>query len=465
MKRWLGFGLGVALLGSLPSVGTAQVPGVPGGAAAGVPGAAPAAGLGGVNGAAPAAAPTNNLWSFLCLSAEQKAACKDRICSSQLGQLLFNQGLAAPSTFTGGVIPQCCPATSAKDLLEPADTALGAAALIQQDEANAKKRRAAVRYLGTVDCNYWPEAMDGLYNALRADRNECVRLEAALALSRGCCCNKRIIQGLTYTVSGSRADGNPAESCERVKMAAAVALSHCLSCFVEIVPAPIVKPKEPGPREEPLPEPRKEPESGQPGPGPINPEGPRTSSTGIRPIGYSRRAPEPDAQTVVQQARQALSQSQFVLANGQGAPTAPARGGLVDIIAGAFNGDRPAGQAPAGSAAGATPKPEAPAVMLPDRGPSRPASPPVSGYSSAPRKSLLEVIREKVSGPKEQPAVQPVYGTMTPLPPETPNAYPYLPTGSGYAAPAALGKPEVRMSGEPLTSPWVRAGSAEGERR
>ena len=37
---------------------------------------------------------------------------------------------------------------------------------IQADEAGAKAHRANVRYLGTVDCRYWPEATEGLINAL-----------------------------------------------------------------------------------------------------------------------------------------------------------------------------------------------------------------------------------------------------------------------------------------------------------
>src|SRR5262249_53825978 len=107
-------------------------------------------------------------------------------------------------------------------------------AQIKADEAAAKKRRAAVRYLGTVDCNYWPEAQEALINALRADRNECVRLEAAWALGRGCCCNNATMQALKLTVEGSTEDGNPAEDSERVRAAAHFALEHCLASHVEV---------------------------------------------------------------------------------------------------------------------------------------------------------------------------------------------------------------------------------------
>jgi hypothetical protein len=105
----------------------------------------------------------------------------------------------------------------------------GAAAQIKKEEAEAKARAAAVRYLGTVDCHWWPDAEVALSNALRADKNECVRYEAALALGRGCCCTKAIVRSLTICVNGTEEDGNPYENSERVRMAAEVALMHCVS--------------------------------------------------------------------------------------------------------------------------------------------------------------------------------------------------------------------------------------------
>ena len=93
-----------------------------------------------------------------------------------------------------------------------------------------------------ADCHYWPEVTEALIGALRADRNECVRMEAALALGRGCCCNRATMMALTLTVSGSTADGNPAEDSERVKCAAMAALNHCLANYTEVVPAPAVEP-------------------------------------------------------------------------------------------------------------------------------------------------------------------------------------------------------------------------------
>ncbi|HZZ82799.1 MAG TPA: HEAT repeat domain-containing protein, partial [Gemmataceae bacterium] len=102
----------------------------------------------------------------------------------------------------------------------------GAAARIKKDEADAQARRQAVRYLGTVDCSRWPEAEAALINALRGDRNECVRLEAALALRNGCCCTVKIRRALEMTIIG-KADKFPPERSERVKAAAADALAHC----------------------------------------------------------------------------------------------------------------------------------------------------------------------------------------------------------------------------------------------
>jgi hypothetical protein len=169
----------------------------------------------------------------LALSKPQLAECKRKFCASPVGQLL-NNSLKPVSALTGGLIGGCClTGPSPGDLAKPGPE--GAAAKIQLDEAEAKARRAAVRYLGTVDCHYWPDVAEpALIGALRADRSECVRLEAALALGRGCCCTKRTIAALELTVNGSDRDGNFAETSERVRAAAAAALAHCLSCFAEV---------------------------------------------------------------------------------------------------------------------------------------------------------------------------------------------------------------------------------------
>lgn len=226
MNRWTQYCTGLVAAASLTPSLRAQVPAVP--AVPATPAAAAAA--------APTTAP-QTLCSFLGLSKDQIAETKRKCCQTQFGQFL-NNALKPVSIFTGGIFGNFCPTTpSAADLAK--EGAEGAAARIQADEANAKARRAAVRYLGTVDCHYWgPEAEPALIAALRTDRNECVRWEAAMALGRGCCCTKKTIQALAITVSGSDKDGNPTEKSERVKGAATIALEHCLSCYHEITPAP-----------------------------------------------------------------------------------------------------------------------------------------------------------------------------------------------------------------------------------
>src|SRR5262245_20296134 len=127
----------------------------------------------------PAAAPAGNLWGFLCPTPEQCARWKYNLCNSPIGEIF--KGMAGPaSTFSGGLIGSRCGVPTADDIARliaegKGDSAEGAAAKIKKDEAEAAARRAAVRYLGTVDCRYWPEATDALVLSLRGDRNECVR--------------------------------------------------------------------------------------------------------------------------------------------------------------------------------------------------------------------------------------------------------------------------------------------------
>jgi HEAT repeat protein len=232
------------MMAGLTPVAHAQLPAAPAAAPAALPAAAAPATT-----AAPAAAPSN-IWSFFCMTPDQKAACKQKLCNSAIGQLL-NNGLTPASAMTGGIVPTLCPAVSPADLAKPADSAEGAAARIKADEADAKARRAAVRLLGLQDCHYWPEAQLALINALRADRNECVRMEAALAFNNGCCCSKAVIKALVICVSGSEEDGNPSESSPRVRAMAEAALQHCLACYAEVIPAPPLgdgktEPKAPG---------------------------------------------------------------------------------------------------------------------------------------------------------------------------------------------------------------------------
>jgi hypothetical protein len=101
-----------------------------------------------------------------------------------------------------------------------------AAATIKADEANIDRRRAAVRYLAGIDCTFNPEAETGLLTALRSDRNESVRYEAAVALSNNCCWTRKTIEALNQALIGGSADGCPSERSDRVRWASWQALSR-----------------------------------------------------------------------------------------------------------------------------------------------------------------------------------------------------------------------------------------------
>jgi hypothetical protein len=105
--------------------------------------------------------------------------------------------------------------------------AIGTAAKILREERDARVRQAAVKYLGTLESLTRPEIEEVLIASLRADRNETVRWAAALALSQGNCCTKRIAAALQICASGSQQDGNAAETSERVQKAARLALDVC----------------------------------------------------------------------------------------------------------------------------------------------------------------------------------------------------------------------------------------------
>jgi hypothetical protein len=146
--------------------------------------------------------------------------------------------------------------------------AQAAAAAIQADVAGAGARIAAIEYLATVDCHYWPEAEAALIGRLRGDRVECVRFAAARALGSGCCCTKKTIEALVLVVGGEDKDGFPAETSERVRAAAIAALQNCLTRIDGRESAP-EKPVPPEPATPLPPEP--------PGSGSTSPFGPRVS--------------------------------------------------------------------------------------------------------------------------------------------------------------------------------------------
>lgn len=184
--------------------------------------------------------------------------CKEKFCASPLGQLTNNM-LAPVRHLTGGVVPDCCGQTlqagelaraGAVTLLSPAEIA---AAKIKADEAGMQARRNAVRYLAGKNCHYYPEAEFALIAALRADRCECVRHEAALALAGGCCCTRNVVQALTLTVQGGDQDGNPCEQSERVKAAAQQALQRCQAKGIALVEPALPVPPPPSGEAKPLP--------------------------------------------------------------------------------------------------------------------------------------------------------------------------------------------------------------------
>jgi hypothetical protein len=223
-------------------IGAPPAPAAP--AAPGVPAAPDAAAVP----AAPAApAQPMTLWNYLGISHANCQKCRDQCCATPLGQLL--NSMTQPLTFaTGGLVQPLCPPkilTAAQaEQLSPEE---GAAAAIKKSEAEAKARRAAIRYLGTVDCHYFPEAEKGLIAGLRSDTNECVRWEAAMALAKGCCCSKATIAALTLTVTGGDSDKNPAETSERVRAAAAYALQICMCRYQEHITTPQTPPEPPPP--------------------------------------------------------------------------------------------------------------------------------------------------------------------------------------------------------------------------
>lgn len=218
----VGLGLAAPVLGQLPAT---PVPVAP-------PTALPAVGAGGASaGTAPAAAP-RNIFTMFCPTAAQKAELRQKFCNSVIGKL-FNTMITPLGMMTGGLLGSSCSGPSPADLAKPATSAEGAAARIKADEANAAARRAAVRYLGTVSCKYYPEAEPALISSLRGDPSECVRIEAAKAFANGCCCSKKTIAALTLAVNGGTKDGFPSEQSECVRALAFVALQVCVATYQE----------------------------------------------------------------------------------------------------------------------------------------------------------------------------------------------------------------------------------------
>src|SRR4051794_39434322 len=237
-SRKVGIAAILSVVALSPGARAQAIPGTGLGAASGLGGGA-ATGLG--TAAAPVAAP-RTIWSFLGLSSSNIHACRDKLCASQFGQMLNSMATGPVAGVSGGFIPPLCPpAPNASQIAalenKPNGAAEAAAAKIKASEADAKARVAAVEYLGTVDCNRFPEAKKGLISALREDPNECVRFAAARSLNSGCCCDQQVIEALRECVAGDSKKA-PAETSPRVKAAAFAALQNCLMKVPEEVEAP-----------------------------------------------------------------------------------------------------------------------------------------------------------------------------------------------------------------------------------
>ncbi|MFK7768197.1 MAG: hypothetical protein AB8B55_13315 [Mariniblastus sp.] len=157
---------------------------------------------------------------------QQHATCKAKIRSSPLGKL-FDGPRKMLSKATGGMVP-AQPTPNHVELAAPGPQ--GASAKIKKDKLESPKRLAAIQHLATVDCHWYPEALTQLTVALRTDRSECVRFEAAKILTGCGCCTPALIQALRVCVAGTNIDGNPSERSLRIRDQAALALENCLAC-------------------------------------------------------------------------------------------------------------------------------------------------------------------------------------------------------------------------------------------
>jgi hypothetical protein len=101
-----------------------------------------------------------------------------------------------------------------------------------KDPHEAQLRLEKIRFFGTVDCRFYPDAVRTLVTALRTDGSEAVRHEAAQVLSRVSSANPKMIEALDACVSGLEKDGHPAEHSLRVRCAAALALERCLANYL-----------------------------------------------------------------------------------------------------------------------------------------------------------------------------------------------------------------------------------------
>ncbi len=303
LGKHVGTTLGLLLLAFAPDaraqVGIPSVGGLSGLAGGAAPIAAPIGGVPAVATAVPTSSPTT-LWSFLGITPQNCAACKQKLCASQFGQLL-NNGLTGPiGGLAGGLIPALCPPNLST--MGAGDGAQGTASQIQAAMAEAKAKIAAIEYLATVDCGIWPEAETALIKALRNERVECVRFAAARALGTGCCCTEKTAAALTNVLEGSTEDGGIFERSERVKSASYMALCRCVNKYI---------PKPPKRRPE-VPEGPRRPESPPEPPAPGLPGRRSTTTAGdanIRLTEYYDHIEHLPSEQILERARLAIARS------------------------------------------------------------------------------------------------------------------------------------------------------------
>jgi serine/threonine protein kinase len=109
----------------------------------------------------------------------------------------------------------------------------GVHAQVKLNELEVPNRVAALRRLVEISPDRWPEAEAALIGALRGDRNEAVRLEAALALGKATTTGKHVIEALSICATGSARDAFPPESSALVRQAALAALEPSVRAYNE----------------------------------------------------------------------------------------------------------------------------------------------------------------------------------------------------------------------------------------
>jgi hypothetical protein len=394
-KCWLG----LALAAGLAPSAWAQVPAVP----AAPPAAAPSP-IPGAPGspAVPAPAPGGVMGNII----KTCDYCKAKFCASQFG-LLVNNSMAPINVLSGGIIPQCCPPNGVNpaDLAKPADSAAGAAARIKADTADAAARRAAVRYLAHADCHYWPEAQAALIAALRADRNECVRWEAAMALGSGCCCTPKTMLALTITVSGSEEDGNPSETSERVRGAAYASLAGCLSRQPPPPPEEVI-PKKEGPVLEKEGPPREL----VPPPTPSGPP-PAGTTKAVTPASFYERNDELTMAAVLKKAREALDKNSVQTTEATPVRVASSSRGLIGLAMESLNWPP--------SSMSSEPASGVPIAATP-------ATPPTGTLTLHAVPVTTEVQPAPLPAPKPTPVIQTTVQQAPALPPPMPTPPPVI---------------------------------------